>query len=287
MRYIVVDINKAVVRALEREWASVALHTGAVALEVFHGTLAAFVGAYRPAGASAIVAPANSVSFMGGGFDRALLEALGAPGLDHTRVEAAVQARALARHHGYLPRATVHRVDLAEVFAAAGVRFETTSAHAREIRTLLQVPTMVVPEPTSGECVFDCVWNALNAADTDTVILPGFGAGYGGLAPEAVARVMVGAVALFHARLPPLAQAAAVLVFLQKDYRRLGLARDVRAVGAHMSEHGRSFVARMAADGARVARKWPSLGPKLSDAFRCSSSARSPRTSAARPTLLS
>lgn len=263
MRYIIVNTNAAVVRALERCWAQAAASAGAdVRVEVFHGTVAAFLAAYRPDCGATVVAPANSVSFMGGGYDRALLEALGAPALDYRRVEAALQTRARARFRGYIPPATVHPVEVAAAFADAGVPFHTTAAHAKRIHTLLLAPTMVVPKPTTPQCVFDCVWNVLAAADTATVILPAFGAGYGRVAPETVARVMAGAVALFHAPLAPLARTAAVLVFLGKDYRLLEVARDVRAVERHLSPYGRAHAdARTAAPDAGA--EWPMPWPQL------------------------
>lgn len=262
MRYIIVNSNAVLVRALERCWAQAAPSTSpSIRVEIFHGTVASFFAAYAPEGAATVVSPANSVSFMGGGYDRALLQAL-APALDYRTAEAAVQARALARHHGYVPPGAVHRVELEAAFGAAGVAFETTAAHRKNITTLLQAPTMVVPEHTSGQCVFDCVWNVLGAADTGTVILPAFGAGYGGVAAETVARVMAGAVALWHAPLEGLAQAAAVLVFLQKDHRRLENAQDVAAVERYLSRHGRARDCSAAATGG-TACDWPTPWPEL------------------------
>ena len=263
MRFFIVNANARVVHALTTCLEEVSPWIRPVQAHAFHGSLNTFLKSYNLPGASALVSPANSLSYMGGGFDRAILEVLAGPGRDYKTMEKAIQAHTARQYRGYLPCGTVHKIDLVDVCGAksdlVAQDAHATTSSASQITTLLQAPTMVAPGPTSGQYVFDCIWNVLVAAEgEENVILPVFGAGYGGLDALVVARIMAGALGLFYAPLLPLERAAAVLIFLQKDYHQFGLALDIGEIEAHLSDEGKNFF--------RSSVPWPTPWP---DVVRC------------------
>lgn len=173
------------------------------------------------AGPVAVASASNSLCFMGGGFDRAILESRDD---DYKSLERIVQAQALERYHGYMPRSTTMAMEL--------------DAHVK----LIVCPTMVVPERTTPETVFDCMWNVLVEAEKERVehlVLPAFGAGYGGIDADVVARIMAGAIALFHMPVPsPLARLVAVLLFLRKSIEAFEIEEDIAQLKAYVSGYG-------------------------------------------------
>lgn len=239
MKYIIVNSNHSVVAAIHNAVDAVAPIKSFVS--VVHADLGQFLRSYRGGGPSAIVSPANSLGYMGGGFDKAILSELTGdqfPNFNYKLLERAIQANA-APHRGYIVPSTVHVVNLADVYRNAGMDFHSTLAATKNITTLLQVPTMVVPEATTPQVVFDCMWNVLVEAERvedelHTVILPALGGGYGGVEPAVVGHIMAGAIGVFTMDVPPLARSLAVLLFTRKDHRKLGLPHDVGELESYM-----------------------------------------------------
>lgn len=242
MRYVIVSTSTRVTAPIQKAIDAVAPWLPAhVSLSVETSPLSTFLHNYEVTGTTAIVSPANSLSYMGGGFDRAVLDTLTGENTHYKILEAAIQQKALARHNGYIVPATVHKIDLAHAYRTANIDYHTTVAWRKRITTLIQVPTMVVPEQISKETVFDCMWNVLVECGqtANTVVLPAIGAGYGGVDPYVVGQVMAGAVGLFHMEMAPLARSAAILLFTGRDYRRFGLPSDISELEKYMTEEGR------------------------------------------------
>lgn len=243
MRYVFVNSNKVAAAVLQKcVDAVIPSLPASVAVTVAHGPLDHFLHSYLSPGTSAIVSPANSLSYMGGGFDRAVLDVLTGANYHYKLLESAIQDMAWRRHNGYIVPATVHRVDLAQAFSRASIEYGSSVAGDKRITTLVQVPTMAVPEQTSPQTVFDSMWNVLvetQGMSVDTVILPAFGAGYGGIGIELASHLMATAIGLFYVELPPLARSAGVLLFTGKDYRKFELPSDLADVEQHLSEKGR------------------------------------------------
>ncbi|SGZ55884.1 CIC11C00000000582 [Sungouiella intermedia] len=239
MNYVIVNSNKTVVSAIQMAVDAIPALNASVS--VVHAALGPFLRSYVDAGPSAIVSPANSLAYMGGGFDKAiLLELTGDrfPNFNYKTLERCIQRNA-HHHRGYIVPATVHDVDLPKVYGEAQMDFASTLAYTKNITTLLQVPTMVVPEKTTSQVVFDTMWSVLveSGRKTDkvrTLILPALGAGYGGVEPEVVGQIMAGAIALFNMDIPPLARSLAILLFTRKDHRKLGLPEDIAELEYYM-----------------------------------------------------
>lgn len=243
MKYVIVNSNAAAAAAIQKcidlvlPWLS-----SSVAVSVVRAPLGQFLHSYHVEGSSAIVSPANSLSYMGGGFDKAILDELTGHANSHYKtLEAAIQQKALYHHNGYIVPGSVHIVDLAMAYRAANIDFHTTVAWQKRITTLIQAPTMVVPEPISRQAVFDCMWSVLveSRGVADTIILPALGAGYGGVDAHLVGQLMAGALGIFHMDLPPLARSVAILLFTGKDYRKLGLASDIAELEQYLTDKGR------------------------------------------------
>lgn len=224
MRYIVVNTSPIVVLELKKCIGRLSLPPN-VHIDVVLQKLRPFLETFS-SGPTALVSPGNSLSFMGGGYDRGLAEFLET---DYKKLERKIQAQALAKHAGYISPGSVNTIAL----------------DSKQYTTLIQAPTMVVPETTTGPIVFDCIWNVMLAAQNSKVentILPAFGAGYGEIDPAVVARVMTGAIGIFHMPAPaPLARLVAVLFFLGKNYRAFGIPGDIADLEQYVSEHGKKL----------------------------------------------
>lgn len=239
MKYVIVNSNKLFVEAIQAAIDAVPHIKSSVS--VIHTDLRSFLKSYPSGHPTAIVSPANSLAYMGGGFDKAILSELTGdnfPNFNYKTLEKCIQANA-ARHHGYIVPSTVHVVDLAKLYKTARMDFSSTLASAKNITTLLQVPTMVVPDTTTPQVVFDSMWNVMVEAESDsslrTVILPALGGGYGGVEAAVIGRVMAGAIGLITMDVPPLARSVAVLLFTRKDHRKLELPDDIAELESYMN----------------------------------------------------
>lgn len=188
----------------------------------------------------AIVTPANSFSFMGGGFDKAVLSGISSSPHKEREVELAIQNNTLLLHHGFLTPGQAHTVNLADI-----PHTNDSLAVKQGVTSLIQVPTMEIPEVILFDRVFYSTWaalGALTATDVEAAIFPGFGAGFGGVPPGTCARLMVGAIALWYMPAPsPLARSAAVLLYLRRKYVKLGKASDIVALEAYYTPFGKEL----------------------------------------------
>lgn len=136
-------------------------------------------GDYFDFPADAMVSPANSFGFMGGGLDLAIRETLGAD------IQARVQNRILEKHHGELP------VGCAEIVETGDARWPY----------LICAPTMRVPEDVSGSLnaylAFRAVLlavkrfnDATGTAAIQSVLAPGLATATGRMPPRRCALQM-------------------------------------------------------------------------------------------------
>lgn len=184
----------------------------------------------------AVVTPANSCGYMGGGFDRLILLFLAESSPDDLvrLLEQKLQQAAAGSLGGYLPVSTATVVDLGAIGTSFGFDY------------LVLTPSMVVPEPLSPELakqqIFDCVWNSLLAAKNaptkvETVIVPAFGTSWGQVDSRVSASATVAAAYLSQWPTPDvsgltrhqcnLVRASLALKYLDKDVRKFGVKEHV------------------------------------------------------------
>lgn len=236
MKFVVVNSNPETISAFKTSFKEVSLVcSNRVSLQCFEGTLGQYVDSIKTIKMDkvAVVSPANSLSFMGGGFDRAIAEIFTGPGQDYRTFEAKVQNYTLSKFHGFIPPQSVTVVDLKEIFADFFLGLKGCS----KITHLIQTPTMVVPEKISATTVFYCIWNILLAIDgkLNTIILPAIGAGYGGVPGNIVARIISGAIGLYYMDIDSMTRGTAVLLFLKKDYKAFEDLQDIARIESNFS----------------------------------------------------
>lgn len=253
MRLILLDANPVLVKAwrLQASLISRAFRKHKIAyvepsLHFINDTLEGTAGhQWEHDGHTALVTPGNSLAYMGGGFDKYVVDILGKDG-----VAELIQQYTLNKYRGYVPVGEVNAIDLALVFP----NYTETAIYSNlKLVELVVVPSMVVPEPLAGpQTLFDSVWNVLRYADLTSIenwILPGIGTGCGNVDASVVAETMVTAIYLFHmkasTRRDQLKRSVLVLNFLNKDYRKFGDVADIESV---MSEHGKQRGVGSAAD---------------------------------------
>jgi O-acetyl-ADP-ribose deacetylase (regulator of RNase III) len=177
---------------------------------------------------SAVVTPANSLGYMGGGFDRLILECIGSD----KNLEHKIQALLAESHRGYLPISSAKIVDLAHI--VQGPRFDF----------LIPAPSMTVPEPIAPshakQHIFDTIWNALVAAKNapraiSTVIIPAFGTNWGQVHPQVSAASTLAATAIFNwplydmgPRQSGLLRSSLALMYLRKDISKFGVPDHIK-----------------------------------------------------------
>lgn len=198
---------------VQRVEALVKIYRPNVHVLAFHGYLAQLLRGSALAVPVGVSASANSAAYMRAGFDRAIVDEI-RQDVDFDTAQKYVQRAVSDKSHGYLPQALVVRVDVHTLPGMSSSR----------IATIFQTCTMNVPEKILPQVVFDCTWNLLvrSRGTVSTLVMPAFGAGFGGVDPETVARNMVGAIAIFHAEALGLAKLAAVLRFIGKDVLAFG-----------------------------------------------------------------
>lgn len=218
MRYVIVSTTA--LEPLSRHFAQVLPRMPAsVSVEVAPVPLCDFFELVSLDGATALVSPANSLSFMNRGFDRGILELWT---MLHDELHDKLQEHALERANGYIVPGTAQCIALAEVLLDAELQ------NGPPVQWLVQAPTMPVPGPALLETVFHCCWSALLASrdvGAANVVMPAFGAGHGGLPAEVVAETMAAAVSLFHAEISNLDRGVAVLRHLQHPLGSFGEGR--------------------------------------------------------------
>lgn len=253
MKFYFVNTTPVLVKCLEDAIAEVAPYLpNQIKMSVINRPLRDFVISKDPEN-TAIVTPANSFSFMGGGFDKAVLSLISEDHKKERDVETAIQNYSLLQNHGFLIPGSAHLVRISEIPYTSG-----SLAVNKGVLTLIQVPTMEVPGPILHEKAFYSTWAALTSltslSDIEAAVFPAFGAGFGGVPPGTCARLMVGALALWYMPAPsPLARSAGVLLYLRKDYRKLGKSSDLAAIEQFYTEHGKSSFTQTG----KEAQHWP------------------------------
>lgn len=216
-RYILLCLNKTLVDLFRRCIEEIVPYAPLIDVLLVSADLSEYLRLYDIKN-SALAAPTNSLGLMGGGFDEAIAKSFGVP---FDKFEAVMMHTVTELFGGYMPPCTANVVELEKTFSGAGVALAGAVSHVSHI---VQLPTMVVPEPVNPLVVFDCTWQLLRKTHSrfDAVIFPAFAAGYGGVKPSVASQLMAGAIGLFHMDLPPDTKAAAILLFLQKDPEKFG-----------------------------------------------------------------
>jgi hypothetical protein len=185
-----------------------------------------------PFGKSAVMTPTNSLSYMGGGFDRYLVEAL--LKLRYHDFKTQLQTYCLNKFQGYTPVNTVNSVNLLE---ALDDYSRSQAYKSWNLTDLICIPSMVVPEAASSTQgptnIFDTIWNLLlhienELVDTENVIIPGIGTGYGNLDTNTATYSMLMATFIFNLqlstkdpRLRQLKKSLLILFLFNKNYKDL------------------------------------------------------------------
>ncbi|KAG7661284.1 uncharacterized protein J8A68_005176 [[Candida] subhashii] len=186
-------------------------------------------------GRTSIVTPTNSLCYMGGGFDRYLLQGLllGTNITNYKYLENIIQDQQLRKHHGYLTPNSIHKIELESLFENdKEYKYQDTLAYKNwNLVEIIQLPTMVVPEPIHQVTnVFDSLWNLLHEIDKShdrltNLIIPGIGTGFGHLDEYESTKLMIFTFFIYNLqltkndRLNQLKKSALILFFFNKDYK--------------------------------------------------------------------
>lgn len=203
-------------------------------------------------GKSSIVTPANSLSYMGGGFDLYLLEAmLLGTNFTYKYLENIIQNYQLLKYQGYLITNQIYKINLLEL---PDFDYKSTLIYQNwNLLELIEIPTMIIPEKIhSISHLFDSIWNLMHNIDPnviDTLILPGIGTGYGNLNEYESTKIMLFAIFLYNisfgknpTRFDHLKKSLLVLFFFNKDYRKLRNPGDIEELETNViSEYGKNI----------------------------------------------
>ncbi|KAK6204913.1 uncharacterized protein RJT21DRAFT_117391 [Scheffersomyces amazonensis] len=221
---------------------------------------------YDESGNTAVVSPTNSLSYMGGGYDKFLLQALMLPtstnGLDYKPLESKIQEHSLNKFSGYLSVGTIHNINLSDTLDVN--KFKNKLAYQNwKVTNLIQIPSMMVPESLNHSSqhiqkligVFDCVWNLLillhesHNSHIANVIIPGIGSGYGELSEQEIGKIMIFAILLYNLnlghgdRLLHLKKSCMILFFFRKNYRKLSNVYDLEELERDViTEYGKKIM---------------------------------------------
>ncbi|KAK6462141.1 hypothetical protein DFJ63DRAFT_313284 [Scheffersomyces coipomensis] len=249
---------------------------------------------------SAAVTPTNSLSYMGGGYDKYLLQALSLPtptnnsSLDYKPLESVIQHHTLKKFSGYLSVGTIHNIPLLETLDSSW--YKTTYAYRYwNITNLIQIPSMMIPESLNHQNqhlqkligVFDSVWNLLislhsnnsDYRDIKNIIIPGIGSGYGELSEFEISKIMIFAMVLFNLnlgtgeRLLHLKKSCMILFFFNKNYQTLANIYDLNELETDViTEYGKSVMLNRVKESESLSHaniKEKSLTMEFDDLFKC------------------
>ncbi|CAX44651.1 conserved hypothetical protein [Candida dubliniensis CD36] len=205
-------------------------------------------------GKTSIVTPANSLNYMGGGFDLHLLNAI-LLGTNQTfkHLENIIQNYQLQRFQGYLVPNQIYKINLTDLS-----EFDYTSSIVYKnwnLTEIIEIPTMVVPEKIhSISHLFDSIWNLMsniNFEKGNILVLPGIGTGYGNLNEYESTKIMLFAIFLYNlsftieekpSRLDQLKKSLLILFFFNKDYRKLENHNDIEELETYViSDYGQNL----------------------------------------------
>lgn len=240
----------------------------------FHAcTIEDFVSSHSLSGTTSTVSPGNSLSYMGGGFDKYLLQSmlLGTNVSDYKVVERLIQDAKLRQSNGYLIPNHIYRTNLLQLPTYKGYNYRDSLIYKNlGVDELIQIPTMMVPEKIhSVRHLFDSIWSLLshiqeygverehqrdavcNGAEqvrqVQNLIIPGIGTGYGHLNEFELTKIMIFAMFVFHldfqmanSRLNQLKKSMLILFFFNKDYRLFQNETDLLELESLISDYGKS-----------------------------------------------
>lgn len=252
IKFCFVNTSSILVECLQKAIAEVSPHLpSSVTITVAQQLLQQFFQAKEP-DPTTIVTPANSFSFMGGGFDKAVINCLALDSSKEKILEESIQNHVLGINQGFLPPALAHTIDM-----RGFSYFRGSLADAKGVTSIIEVPTMEVPSPIIHDRVFYCTWALLEklaSENVETVILPAFGAGFGGVPPGTCARLMVGAIVLWYMPAPsPLARSSAVLLYLRRKYMKFGKPSDIKKIEAYYTDSGK----KLFTETGKESQHWP------------------------------
>lgn len=201
---------------------------------------------------TAFVSPTNSLGYMGGGYDKALLNCFTQ---DYKLLESKIQALLLNKNNGYTPLTSVNVIDVPDHDDAHDPSESSSESSSASLSCpkLILIPSMVIPERiASPHVIFDSVWNLLlhlssNPQHITNIVLPGIGGGYGHVDPDTIARLMIGAIYIYSLesemnRLSQLKKSILILFWLGKDYRKFENTYDINELETHIvSDFGKSL----------------------------------------------
>ena len=222
-------------------------------------------------GKTSIVTPANSLNYMGGGFDLHLLNAI-LLGTNHTfkQLENIIQNHQLQKFQGYLVPNQTYKINLPDL---TGFEYKSSLIYQNwNLIEIIEIPTMVVPEKIhSISHLFDCIWNLMinidftkeeeekeeekeeeEGEEENILVLPGIGTGYGNLNEYESTKIMLFAIFLYNlslrgkttptTRLDQLKKSLLILFFFNKDYRKLENLNDIEELETNViSEYGKNL----------------------------------------------
>ncbi|KAI5954727.1 hypothetical protein KGF57_003750 [Candida theae] len=196
--------------------------------EFYASTIEDFVSNHQLSGNTSTVSPGNSLGYMGGGYDKHLLQSmlLGTDITDYKVVEHLIQDARLRQGNGYMIPNHIYRTDLLQLPIYQGYNYRDSLIYKNlGVEELIQIPTMMVPEKIhSVRHLFDSIWSLLshiqgygmtsgeetennsssNGKDSgklrqiQNLIIPGVGTGYGHLNEFESTKIMIFAMFVFH-----------------------------------------------------------------------------------------
>ncbi|CCG22540.1 hypothetical protein CORT_0B08350 [Candida orthopsilosis Co 90-125] len=237
--------------------------------EFYASTIEDFVSTHQLSGTASTVSPGNSLSYMGGGFDKYLLQSmlLGTTVTDYKVIEHLIQDAKLRQSNGYLIPNHIYRTNLLQLPIYKGYNYRDSLIYKNlGVDELIQIPTMIVPEKIhSVRHLFDSIWSLLShiqeydvlggkedpkrdgeIRQIQNLIIPGIGTGYGHLNEFESTKIMIFAMFVFHldlktnTRLNQLKKSMLILFFFNKDYRLFQNETDLQELENLISDYGKS-----------------------------------------------
>lgn len=237
--------------------------------EFYVSTIEDFVSTHQLSGTASTVSPGNSLSYMGGGFDKYLLQSmlLGTTVTDYKVIEHLIQEAKLQQSNGYLIPNHIYRTNLLQLPTYKGYNYRDSLIYKNlGVDELIQIPTMIVPEKIhSVRHLFDSIWSLLShiqeygvvggkedpkrdgeIRQIQNLIIPGIGTGYGHLNEFELTKIMIFAMFVFHldlktnTRLNQLKKSMLILFFFNKDYRLFQNETDLQELESLISDYGKS-----------------------------------------------
>lgn len=138
-------------------------------LEFYATTIDDYIRTAKLNGTTSVVTPTNALSYMGGGFDKYLLQALLLSKdntstnsiINYKYLETIIQNQQMTRYHGYLIPNHIYKFNLLkDLPQTEEYNYQNTLAYQNlNIVELIQIPTMIVPEQISHSHIFEAIWS--------------------------------------------------------------------------------------------------------------------------------